>query len=339
MSIDVVRVLATTDGEGLVGTFRNDRRPIPNVKIGVGDVVGVSIFEASSGGLFIPAEAASRAGNFVDIPDQSVDPNGLISVPYAGQIKAAGFSPSQVEKEIVERLRNRAIEPQAVVTVKTQRSNAVTVTGELETPLRFPLTSAGERILDAISRAGRAQAKGYDLMVTLQRGNREATISFNRLIREPANNIYLQPDDTLYVFSRPRTFLAFGATGKQGQFNFGEDSISLSEAAAKAEGLLDQQADPQSVFLFRIENRATLERMGVDVSTIPDKRIPTIYTVNFREPTGYLMSTKVPMRDKDIIYIGNAGSVELTKFLNLVLLGATAAREIADANNLVSTAN
>ncbi|MCG5237555.1 polysaccharide biosynthesis/export family protein [Xanthobacter oligotrophicus] len=339
MTIDVVRVLATTDSEGLIGTFRNDRRPIPNVKIGVGDVVGVSIFEASSGGLFIPAEAASRAGNFVDLPDQSVDPNGLISVPYAGQIKAVGLSPSQVEKEIVDRLRNRAIEPQAVVTVKTQRSNAVTVTGELETPLRFPLTSAGERILDAVSRGGRAQAKGYDLMVTLQRGNREATISFNRLIREPANNIYLQPDDTIYVFSRPRTFLAFGATGKQGQFNFGEDSISLSEAAAKAEGLLDQQADPQSVFLFRIENRATLERMGVDVSTIPDKRIPTIYTVNFREPTGYLMSTKVPMRDKDIIYIGNAGSVELTKFLNLVLLGATTAREIADANNLVSTAN
>ncbi|MDI4655499.1 polysaccharide biosynthesis/export family protein [Xanthobacter autotrophicus] len=332
MTIDVVRVLSTTDGEGLVGTFRNDRRPIPNVKIGIGDQVGVSIFEASSGGLFIPAEAASRAGNFVDIPEQTVDPSGFISVPYAGQVRAAGLMPSQVEKEIVERLRNRAIEPQAVVTVKTQRSNAVTVIGEVQTPVRFPLTSAGERILDAVSRGGLAQAKGYDLLVTLQRGNREATISFNRLVREPTNNIYLQPDDTIYVFSRPRTFLAFGASGRQGQFNFGNDSISLSEAAAKADGLLDGQADPQSVFLFRVENRTTLERMGVDVSNVTDKRIPTIYTVNFREPTGYLMATKVPMRDKDIIYVGNAASVELTKFLNLVLLGATAVREITEAN-------
>lgn len=333
MTADVVRVLAQLDSEGLIGTFRNDRRPIPSVKIGVGDVVGVAIFEASSGGLFIPAEAASRAGNFVDLPDQSVDINGFISVPYAGQIKAAGMIPSQVEKEIVERLRNRAIEPQAVVTVKTQRSNAVTVIGELETPQRFPLTATGERILDAISRGGMAQAKGYDLFVTLQRGNREATISFNRLVREPANNVYLQPEDTIYVFSRPRTFLAFGATGKQGQFNFGNDSISLSEAVAKAEGLLDAQADPQSAFLFRIENRSTLERMGVDVSTIQDKRIPTIYTVNLREPTGYLLSTKVPMRDKDILYVGNAGSVELTKFLNLVLLGASTVREIAESNS------
>ncbi|MEP9355896.1 polysaccharide biosynthesis/export family protein [Xanthobacter sp. KR7-65] len=332
MTAQVVHVLTQLDCEGLIGTFRNDRRPIPDIKIGVGDIVGVSIFEASSGGLFIPAEAASRAGNFVDIPTQTVDSNGFISVPYAGQVRAAGMRPAQVEQEIVERLRNRAIEPQAVVSVKSQRSNSVTVIGEVTAPIKFPLTSAGERVLDAVSRAGQTTSKGYDLLVTLQRGNREATISFNRLVREPANNIYLQPDDTVYVFSRPRTFLAFGASGRQGQFNFGDDSISLSEAVAKAEGLVDQQADPQSAFLFRVENRTTLERMGVDVSALPERRIPTIYQINFREPTGFLLATKVPMRDKDIIYIGNAGSVEMTKFLNLVLLGALTVESMTNAN-------
>lgn len=339
VTAQVVQVLATMDSKGLVGTFRNDRRSIPDIKIGVGDVVGVSIFEASSGGLFIPAEAASRAGNFVDIPSQTVDPNGMISVPYAGQVRAAGLQPSQVEKEIVDRLRNRAIEPQAVVSVKSQRSNSVTVIGEMTSPAKFPLTSAGERVLDAISRGGQITSKGYDLFVTLQRGNREATISFNRLIREPANNVYLQPDDTIYVFSRPRTFLAFGATGRQGQFNFGDDSISLSEAVAKAEGLHDTQADPQSAFLFRVENRTTLERMGVDVSHLPEARIPTIYQVNFREPTGFLLATKIPMWDKDVIYVGNAGSVELTKFLNLVLLGALTVESITNANSNIYGVN
>lgn len=339
VNAQVVRVLAAQDSLGLIGTFSNQRRAIPDIKIGVGDIVGVSIFEASSGGLFIPAEAASRAGNFVDIPTQTVDGNGFISVPYAGQIRAAGRQPSQVEAEIVEKLRNRAIEPQAVVSVKSQRSNSVTVVGEVAAPVKFPLTSAGERVLDAVSRGGATSSKGYDLFVTLQRGGREATISFNRLVREPSNNIYLQPDDTLYVFSRPRTFLAFGASGRQGQFHFGEDSISLSEAVAKAEGLHDQQADPQSAFLFRVETRTTLERMGVDVSTVTEQRIPTIYQINFREPTGYLLSTKIPMRDKDIIYIGNAGSVELTKFLNLVLLGALTVESMASSNNLVYGAN
>lgn len=331
----VARVLVETDSLGLIGTFKNDRKPIPDVRIGVGDLVGVSIFEASSGGLFIPAEAASRAGNFVDIPVQQVDPNGFISVPYAGQVKAAGLQPSQVEKEIVERLRNRAIEPQAVVTVKDQRSNAVTVLGELGSPQRFPLYSVGERVLDAVARGGSTSNKGYDVFVTLQRGGKEATISFNRLIRDPANNIYLQPGDTIYVYSRPRTFLAFGATGQQGQFNFGDNSISLSEAVGKAQGLVDGQADPQSVFLYRVENRETLLKMGVDLKDTPEARIPTIYVANLREPTGYLLATKVPMRNKDIVYISNAGSVEITKFLNLVLLGATTAREIADANQIL----
>ncbi len=343
VTAQVVSVLSAYSGEGLIGTFRNDQKSIPDVRIGSGDIVAISIFEASSGGLFIPAEAASRAGNFVDIPTQTVDRNGFISMPYAGQIKAAGRLPWQVENEIVEKLKNRAIDPQVVVSVREQRSSTVTVLGEVIAPAKFPLTAAGERVLDALSRAGAlgnngtSAQKGYNMFVTLQRGGREATISFNRLIRDSSNNINLQPGDTLYVYARPRTFLAFGATGKQGQYPFEDDSISLSEAVAKAEGLHDEKADPQSVFMFRVEDRETLRRMGVDVSDVPEGKIPTIYTVNLREPTGFLLSTKMVMRDKDIIYVANSGSTELTKFLTIVLLGASTAREIAEAEVLFRT--
>jgi len=335
MNADVVRVLAEQDALGLSGTFTNKRRGIPDVRIGVGDVLSVSIFEAQAGGLFIPQEAASRAGNFVDLPAQAVDIHGNISVPYAGQIRAAGLLPSQVERDIIEKLRNRAIEPQAVVTVKEQRANSVTVLGEVNAPIKFPLTPVGERVLDAVSRAGATPAKGYDMFVTLQRGGRDATVSFTRLVRDPANNVYLQPGDTLYIHSRARTFLAFGASGKQGQFPFGDDSISLSEAVAKAQGLNDAQADPQSIYMFRVETRETLRRMGVDVTNLPDGKVPTIYVVNLRDPTGFLLSTKVPMRDKDIIYIANASSVELAKFLALVLPGAVSFREIAEGAALL----
>ncbi|MFG1343288.1 polysaccharide biosynthesis/export family protein [Xanthobacter autotrophicus DSM 431] len=329
VTANVVRVLAQEEAEGLIGTFRNDRKPIPDVKIGIGDVVSVTLFEASSGGLFIPEEAASRDGNFVTLPDQQVDSSGDISVPYAGQVKAAGLRPEQVQNAIVAHLNNRAIEPQAVVTVKDQRSSTVTVLGEVGTPVKFPLTSSGERVLDAISRAGATPSKDYDMFVTLQRGGRDATISFRRLVREPANNIYLQPNDTLYIYARARTYLAFGASGKQGQFAFNDDTVSLSEAIGQAEGLNDGQADPQSVFLFRLEGRETLRRMGVDVSDTTEERVPTIYTVNYREPTGFLLTTKLPMHNKDVVYAANAGSVEITKFLNLVLLGATTAESMA----------
>src|SRR5882724_8930631 len=65
-----------------------DRRPPTDFKFGIGDIVSVTIFEAAAGGLFIPAEASVRPGNFITLPNQAVDNRGNISVPYAGVIRA-----------------------------------------------------------------------------------------------------------------------------------------------------------------------------------------------------------------------------------------------------------
>src|SRR6266567_4292755 len=109
--VDIVREY----GPGaLAGSFP-DHRPPPGIKFGIGDVVSVTIFEAAAGGLFIPAEAGVRPGNFVSLPNQNVDSAGFVTVPYAGAIRAVGRTPGEVQTDIVATLRNRAIEPQAVV--------------------------------------------------------------------------------------------------------------------------------------------------------------------------------------------------------------------------------
>ena len=64
-----------------------NRTPPKAFRFGIGDTVSVTIFEAAAGGLFIPAEAGVRPGNFVTIPNQAVDNNGNISVPYAGSFR------------------------------------------------------------------------------------------------------------------------------------------------------------------------------------------------------------------------------------------------------------
>ena len=75
----------TDPGPGsLYGSFGGGRGPSPELQIGVGDIIQVSIFESAAGGLFIPNEAGSRPGNFVTLPQQTVDKAGFISVPYAG---------------------------------------------------------------------------------------------------------------------------------------------------------------------------------------------------------------------------------------------------------------
>ncbi|WP_312016586.1 polysaccharide biosynthesis/export family protein, partial [Bradyrhizobium japonicum] len=129
---------AFTDSAGMVfsrlpgGNYRD-------VTIGIGDIVTVTVYEAQAGGLFIPREAGVRPGNFVDIPRQQVDQSGNINIPYAGSIKVAGLTPRAVSNIIRERLKDRAIDPQAVVSVAEQRGNQISVLGEVNSPLRFPV--------------------------------------------------------------------------------------------------------------------------------------------------------------------------------------------------------
>jgi protein involved in polysaccharide export with SLBB domain len=81
------------------------RAPLPRgITLGIGDVVSVTIFEPP-GGLFVPSDAGARPGNFVTLPNQMVDSNGNITVPYAGTIPAAGRTPSEVQQAIKEALR------------------------------------------------------------------------------------------------------------------------------------------------------------------------------------------------------------------------------------------
>jgi polysaccharide export outer membrane protein len=126
----------------------------------------------------------------------------------------------------------------------------------------------------------------------------------------------VRPGDTIYVFREPQTFLAFGASDRQGQFPFEAWHISLSEAMAKAEGLSDASADAAAVFIYRGETRHVAGLLGVDTSRFEGPIIPIIYNVSLRDPGGYFLTSKFEMRNKDVIYVSNAQAVESTKFLN-----------------------
>lgn len=324
---------------GFAGVF-SDRRPPEQIKFGIGDIVGVTIFEAAAGGLFIPSEAGVRPGNFVQLPNQAVDDQGNISIPYAGAIRALNRTPVEVQQSIVNALKNRAIEPQVVVTLVTQNTSLISVLGEVNTPSRFPVTPAGERVLDEIARAGGPKDHGYDTWVTLERGGRQATIPFGALVYEPANNVYTRPNDTIYLYQEPQTFVAFGASGQQGQINFGAWRISLAEAVAKAGGLNDTLADPAWVFVYRGETRKIAAQLGIDVSKFTGRIIPVVYNINFRDPAGYFLATKFQMRNKDVLFASNAPAVENAKIMNYIrLVTATVNDPIVAATNGVVLRN
>jgi len=328
----VVDILKEYGPGAIAGSFP-DHRPPPSIKFGIGDVVAVSIFEAAAGGLFIPAEAGVRPGNFVALPNQNVDSAGFITVPYAGAIKAAGRTPSEIQQDIVKSIGNRAIEPQVVVSLITQNTSLISVLGEVNSPTRLTANAAGERILDVIARAGGPKGQGWETWITLERAGKRATVPFGALVYQPPNNVWVHPGDTIYVYREPQIFLAFGASGAQGQFPFDMWKISMTQAMAKAGGLLDAQAEPSGVYVYRREPRELAERLGVDCSKYVGPTVPIVYNVDFRDPAGYFLATKFDMRDKDVLFAANAATVDTAKFLQFVRV------VIATANDTIVTAN
>lgn len=315
---DILPYVQTTPPTTFDRGFGGGRGAAPDLPFGTGDVISVAIFEAQAGGLFIPADAGSRPGNYVTLPNQTVDRQGNISVPYAGRIRAAGRTASEVQAEIEDALSNRAIEPQVVVTTVTDRTNRVAVLGDVNSPAKIEINPGGERILDAIAEAGGLATPGTETYVTLERRGKTATVLFDHLVKTPQENIFVAPGDTVYVNRERRTFLAFGASGASGRFDFQESNLTLGEALGKAGGLLDDRADPSQVFVYRLEDRDLVKKMGVDVSKLEGQTIPVIYKANLRDPAAFFATQQFAMHDKDVLYISNAKSVELTKLLNII---------------------
>src|SRR6266478_3328738 len=314
-SVDVL----ATHAPRIAGEFA-DRHGPQGIRFGVGDVLGITIFEAGAGGLFIPAETAVRQGNYVTLPNQEVDVQGNISVPYAGPIRAQGRTAIELQAAIVDALKDIALKPQAVVSLVTQRASSFSVLGEVRGAGRYPALPSGERILEAIARAGGLTFPGNESWVVFERDKRRVLVPFGAIVDIPTNNIFVRPNDIIYVYREPQTFLAFGASGRQGQIPFEAWRVSLAEAVAKANGLTDIQADPGSVFLYRGEPRDVAVELGVDVSRFEGPIVPVIYNLNLRDPAGYFLASKFEIRNKDVIYVSNAVSVEASKFLTYVRL-------------------
>ena len=105
-----------------------DRRISSEPVIGIGDSVTVTIWEASSGGLFsapVVTDRISVGSNSAMIPEQVVGRDGGVTVPYAGRIHVAGKTTRAVQTAIEHALEGKAIQPQVLVNVTRPISNSV----------------------------------------------------------------------------------------------------------------------------------------------------------------------------------------------------------------------
>lgn len=297
-------------------------RAISTQEIGAGDVIEVSIWEIPPslfGGVIIGQSSGSGAAQMTRFPEQMVSLDGTINIPFAGQIPVAGFSTQQIEANIKRSLRGKANQPQVLVRMVRNNAANVTVVGEVVASLRMPLTARRERLLDALAATGGVRQPVNKMTLQLTRGSRVEALPLETIIRDPRQNITLQPDDVITLLFQPLSFTALGAVGKNEEISFEAQGISLAQALGRIGGLQDSRADAQGVFIFRFESPQLFGKNDNAIATGFGGLIPVIYRVNLKDPASFFLAQHFTMQNRDILYVSNASSSDLQRFLSLLV--------------------
>jgi polysaccharide biosynthesis/export protein len=134
-----------------------------------------------------------------------VRPDGMISLPLLGDVKASGLTPLQLQDQLTTDLKKFISDPEVTIIVNQVNSLTFNVVGEVLKPGYYPLTRR-MTVLDAIAMAGGFRDFAKDKKIYVLRTDadgKQVRIPFNyrNVIKgkNSSQNIELQPRDTLVV--------------------------------------------------------------------------------------------------------------------------------------------
>jgi len=301
-------------------TLGNKR--IASRTVGAGDVLEVSIWEAAPATLFSTAVMSSSniigTSHPTTLPEQPVDDDGFILVPFAGLIPAAGKTLQQIQTEIVARLHGKANQPEVLVRMTHNYSSNATVVGEVNVSTRVPLVPGNERLLDALAAAAGVRQPVNKMTIQITRADNVYSLPLETIIRDPKQNVPLLPGDVVTALFQPYSFTALGATGKNEEVNFETQGITLAQALARSGGLIDSRSNARGVFVFRFEPQAALQWPQQPVKTTADGMVPVAFRIDLTDPASFFAIQSFPIENRDILYVSNAPITEIQKFLNVL---------------------
>ncbi len=161
-------------------------RPQGEYRVGVEDVLEIAVWHEPELTRVVP-----------------VRPDGMISMPLLGQVKAAGRTPSEIQQNLTQALGRYVQDPQVAVLVREVNGSRVYVLGEVHKPGAFPLR--GElTVVQALALAGGVGDYAGNDVVWLRKkpdGHEERiSLSYRDLVKgEAGGALWLGAGDVLYV--------------------------------------------------------------------------------------------------------------------------------------------
>lgn len=160
--------------------------PTEEYVIGIGDVLKVTVWKNPELDTTAP-----------------VRPDGHISLPLLGDVRALGLRPVELQQALNRAFERFVTAPGTAVIVAEIHSRKVFVTGEVEEPGAYDLQPR-MRLLQALAMAGGLTPYAKDRVVVLRQladGEQRIEVRPSRIVsgRDLDDNLLLRPGDTLVV--------------------------------------------------------------------------------------------------------------------------------------------
>lgn len=267
--------------------------------VGPQDVLSVTVWDHPE--LTIPAgefRPAELAGNLVNA-------SGNIFFPYAGEIKVAGLTVTQVRELITRRIAKYVVKPQLDVRVVAYRSQQVNVVGEVNKSGPVPITDAPLTLVDAISQAG-SYTKEADLEnVTVTRDGNIRKFNLLALYDggDTSQNMLLKDNDIVQVPDRSqKKVFVLGEVKRPTAYLMHKGRMTLAEAIGNAEGFEPSAANPGKIYVIRGT------RDGAQ-----------IYWLDAGSPDTLILSTQFALAPQDVVYISTASVAKWNRVISQIL--------------------
>ncbi|HLC40773.1 MAG TPA: polysaccharide biosynthesis/export family protein [Methylomirabilota bacterium] len=214
-----------------------------------------------------------------------VMPDGKISVPLAGEIKAAGSTVAQLTETLTKHFSKAVKSPQVTVVVREIKSHAAFFVGGVGKPGPLQITREMS-LLQAVSLAGGLLPTADLESAFVIRGKNKTPIDFVKLIQKSdlGQNIQIQAGDTIVVPTAEVVFVQ-GEVKTPGILKYTKD-LTMLRAIAQTGGFTNLAAGGR-VTLIRGDGTKKVN-MRIDVDGI------------IKSPEG---SSDVPLEPNDIIIV------------------------------------
>ena len=136
--------------------------------------------------------------------EAQVRPDGRIALPLLNDVHAAGLTPEQLREKLTEESKKYMEDPNITVLVRQINSRKVFITGEVNKPGPYPLTSQTS-VMQLLAMAGglREYANSKKIVIMRTENGKQISLMFNYKDviagKNLKQNVELKPGDTVVV--------------------------------------------------------------------------------------------------------------------------------------------